>query len=162
MTTVYKNPWFSVIKEGKYHFVKESGAGNGAVVLAKSPFGFLFVEVSRPANKGLFIEAPRGYGENGETAKQCAARELKEETGLEVPESQLFELGTMQPNSAILASTVTVFLAKIEAINPTAETDGEVHGLVRIPENEITKAISLGRITDGFTLSALAMFWSRQ
>ncbi len=161
MKAVYENPWFSVIKEGPFHYVRESGAQNGAVVLVRSAEGFVFVEVRRKANKGVFIEAPRGYGEPGETARQCAVRELEEETGFKIREDWFVEIGTLQPNSAILASTVTAFFVDVGQATPCSPTDGEVQGLVIIPENQIKAAIRSGRITDGFSLSAFALFWAR-
>ena len=161
MKAVYENPWFSVIKDGQFHYIRESGAQNGAVVLVRSARGFVFVEVDRKANKGVFIEAPRGYGEPGETARQCAIRELEEETGLKICEDWLVELGTLQPNSAILASTVTAFFVDVGQATPSSSTDREVQDLVVIPEDQIKAVIGSGRITDGFSLSAFALFWAR-
>lgn len=161
MKAVYKNPWFSVIKEGPFHYVRESGAQNGAVVLVRSAKGFVFVEVRREANQGVFIEAPRGYGEPGETARQCAAREVEEETGFRIRDDWFVELGTFQPNSAILASTVTAFFVDVGQATPCSYIDSEVQSLVIIPEDQIKAAIGSGRVTDGFSLSAFALFWAR-
>jgi len=159
---VYENPWFSVIKEGQFHYIRESGSHNGAVVLVRSARGFVFVEVERNANKGVFIEAPRGYGEPGETARQCATRELEEETGFKICEDWLVELGTIQPNSAILASTVTAFYVDVGEASPSSSTDiKEVKGVVVIPEDQIKAVIGSGLITDGFSLSAFALLWAR-
>ena len=161
MTIVYENPWFGVIKDGPYHYVREASSSNGAVVLVKSSAGFVFVKVHRRANRGVFIEAPRGYGEEGETARQCAARELEEETGFKVNEARFLELGRVQPNSAILASTVSVFFVDVGQELPVSTTDGEVQSRVVIPEAQIKTAICSGQLIDGFTLSAFALFWSR-
>jgi ADP-ribose pyrophosphatase len=111
--TVYENPWFRVIQDGRFHYIKETGADNGAVVLARQGGDFLFVRVRRPAHGDTFIEAPRGYGEPGESAAGCAARELCEETGYTVPPQALVALGRLRPNSAIFASSVQAFFAEI-------------------------------------------------
>jgi len=158
--TVYENPWFGVIQDGRYHYVKETGADNGAVVLARQGGDFLFVRVRRPAHGDTFVEAPRGYGEPGESAAQCAARELREETGFAVAPEALVALGRLRPNSAILASSVTAFFAEVPAGAVPFATDGEVDGLVRIPEAGLQAALSGGRLGDGFTLAALALFWA--
>lgn len=160
MTTVYENPWFSVVKEGAYHYIKEKGSGQGAVVLVRSDKGFVFVAVDRPAQGKVLVEAPRGYAEEGESARQCAARELEEETGFRVDPASLVELGRVRPNSAILASSVSVFFVDVAAAAPLSSPDSEIEGLVVIPEGEIHSALCAGRVSDGFTLSALALYWS--
>lgn len=160
MTIVYENPWFSVIKDGSLHYIQEKGSSNGAVVLAKSESNFVFVAVHRQAHREVLIEAPRGYGEEGETARQCASREMEEETGFRVDESKFIELGTVRPNSAILASSVTAFFVDLTSVLPVSSPDSEIENIVMVPERDIASAIRSGRITDGFTLSALALYWS--
>lgn len=161
MKAIYENQWFSVIQEGAFHYIKEADSQIGAVVLVKSAKGFVFVEVSREANKGVFIEAPRGSGETGETARQCAVRELEEEVGFKICEDWLVELGTLQPNSAILASTVVAFFVDVDQASPCSSTDSEIENLVIIPEDQIKNFIRSGRITDGFSLSAFALLWAK-
>lgn len=160
MKIVYENPWFQVIKNKKFHYLQENGADNGAVILAIFKEQFVFVKVNRPAHNASFIEAPRGYGNENETNTQCAARELLEETGYKISESELIELGKIRPNSAILSSTVSVYLADISECEKISEPDNEVIELVYISKNEIKEKIKSGLIADGFTLSALALFWS--
>ena len=160
MKTVYENPWFGVIQDGRFHYIKETGADNGAVVLARQGGDFLFVRVRRPAHGAPFIEAPRGYGEPGESAARCAARELREETGFAVAPEALVALGWLRPNSAILASSVQAFFAEIPGDAEPAATDGETEGLVWIPEADLPRALADGRLGDGFTLAALALFWA--
>ena len=160
MKTVYENPWFRVIQDGRFHYIKETGADNGAVVLARQGGDFLFVRVRRPAHGDTFIEAPRGYGEPGESAAGCAARELCEETGYTVPPQALVALGRLRPNSAIFASSVQAFFAEIPMEAAPVATDGETEGLVRIAETDLHQALADGRLGDGFTLAVLALFWA--
>src|SRR5690554_3481059 len=96
MKIVYQNPWFEVHQDGQWHYVHEPDAANGAVVLAYVGERLLLVKVWRQAQGQALWELPRGYGEGAgtfpkgagtfsaaaaETATECAARELHEETG---------------------------------------------------------------------------------
>ncbi|KOO09824.1 hypothetical protein AKJ18_37400, partial [Vibrio xuii] len=78
----YKNPWFSVIKDGEFHYIKENGSDNGAVVLVECEENYVFVLIRRAAHSfSEQIEAPRGYGEVNESSYNTAIREVLEETG---------------------------------------------------------------------------------
>ena len=160
MSIEYENPWFRVVKQGQYHFVEENGADNGAVILLLAEKYFVFVRVFRQAHSTFFIEAPRGYGEKGEAPVQAAARELFEETGYCIESTQLKPIGTIQPNSAILSSSLPVYFAKVEQRINTTAVDTEVSDIVYIEKDQILNSIARGKITDGITLAALAMYWS--
>ncbi|WP_318417162.1 NUDIX hydrolase [Photobacterium leiognathi] len=163
MIEQYSNPWFSVIKDGKYHYVKEFGAYNGAVVLVESDIDYIFVKVGRAAHSFQEqIEAPRGYGEKNSTSKETAIRELYEETGYLISENQLLMLGKVKPNSAILSSEVDLYLAQVSESQKVKDHDSEVTSVVKIPKQKVKKLISEGVISDSFTLSAFALLWSRE
>lgn len=160
MTIEYENPWFSVVKQGKYHFIKETGSDNGAVVLLEADNNFVFVKVFRRAQNAFLIEAPRGYGEKEETSRESAARELFEETGYKIESCQFKHIGTIQPNSAILSSTLPVYYAKIDKRIEVSAIDSEITEVVYIPTDQIMNSIMSGQITDGITLAALALYWA--
>lgn len=161
MKTVYKNPWFKVTKDGRFHHVEEKGSNNGAVIVVIEDKSFVFVKVHRSAHSADLIEFPRGYASNDESSQECALRELLEETGYLIDSVSIEKLGVVKPNSAILASTVNVFLANVSKENKVQEPDSEVIEVIRIPINEIKAKILSGTITDGFSLSALALFWCK-
>lgn len=162
MITEYENPWFSVCKEGKYHFIKENGADNGAVIIGDTGEEYLFVQVRRAAHDmQVFIELPRGYGEAGESSLDAAIRELYEETGFKATAQQLEKLGSVQPNSAILSATVDVYLAKVSLPQRLKAPDDEVEKLIFVAKSSIGDYFSSGKISDGFTLSAFALLWAK-
>lgn len=162
MIEKYSNQWFCVVKEGDFHFIKEFGSENGAVVIVELDDSYVFVRVPRAAHGfSVEIEAPRGYGKNFESSCQTAIRELYEETGYLIKPSQLEKLGSIKPNSAILASQVDVFFAKVVGNQKVKSHDSEVQGVFEIPKAELKSMITNGVITDSFTLSAFALLWSR-
>ena len=161
MSIEYKNKWFQVIKEGKFHYLKEHGSNNGAIILLLINDRFVFVKVRRLAHKIDSIEAPRGYGNDNESSELCAIRELYEETGYEFNVSDLKRLGVVRPNSAILSSSIPVFLIDSDYKERDLSVDSEIIELVYISKKEMCKYMVEGEITDGITLSALALYWAK-
>jgi len=160
VTIEYENPWFSVVKQGKYHFIRETGSDNGAVILLEADNNFVFVKVFRKAQNAFLIEAPRGYGEKEESSRESAARELFEETGYQIELSQLKHIGTIQPNSAILCSALPIYHVKVDNRINVSAIDSEITEVVYIPTDQIMHSIMSGQITDGITLAALALYWA--
>lgn len=159
MIILYENPWFSVVQEGEYHFVRELNAHNGAAVLIVADDDFIMVEVERPGLGRTLLEVPRGYGNEGESSAECALREGFEETGFKLGAPVL--LGSLNPNSAILLSQVDLFVARALDRGPMGSKDNEAARVQRVPINEVPLLISEGKITDGFTLACLAYYWAK-
>ncbi len=163
MKTQYANPWFKVVQDGRFHYVVEENASNGAAILALiDGTEFLLLRIKRAAHDGLQLEIPRGYGEPGETSRACARRELAEETGLLINESQLSLLGKLKPNSAILASSIDLYLARVNSQDQISQRDDEADSLQRVSLTELQQLLRQGEIQDGFTLAALAHYFSLQ
>jgi len=156
----YENRWFKVIKDGDYHFLKENGSDNGAIVIAIVDGYMVFVNIYRPVHKLHLIELPRGYGDLGESSRLCASRELQEETGHRFESEKFKKIGVVRPNSAILSSSVSVYLVESLENISSRKIDSEVSSIKYISEQKIYKEISSGRISDGMTLSALALYWA--
>lgn len=162
MSTQYENPWFKVVRDGRFHYVVENKADNGAAVLALVDGAeFLLLRVKRAAHADIQREIPRGYGEAGETSLACARRELAEETGYLVDESQLSLLGRLKPNSAILASTIDLYLAQVNSGDLTEQRDDEAVAVERVSLADMRSLLRVGEIQDSFTLAALAHYLNR-
>lgn len=162
MSIQYENPWLKVVRDGRFHYVVEDRAENGAAVLALVDDNeFLLLRVKRAAHTGIQREIPRGYGESGETSLTCARRELAEETGYLVDESQLSLLGRLKPNSAILASTIDLYLAQVNSGDLTEQRDDEAVAVERVSLADMRRLLREGEVQDSFTLAALAHYFNR-
>jgi ADP-ribose pyrophosphatase len=153
---LYRTPWFELVFRRGRFIVEERNSRSGAVIVPKVGDDYLLVELDRPAIDARSLEFPRGYADKGETAEQCAARELFEETGVSVAVEQLQLLGKVAPNTGLLDSIVNVYSAPIFD-SVTGPEDAEVTRVHQMSDNELRAAIKAGRIIDGFTLSALAL-----
>lgn len=97
---------------------------------------------------------PRGLA-NAEDSRSTILTELREELGGQPV--TLEHLGTVHPDSGLLASHVDIYHARW--LTPIAEpTDAnEVHDVLWISFQDLDRAIADGAITDNFTLVALTL-----
>jgi len=157
--TVYCNPWFRVIQDEKWHYLEEVNSNNGAVVLLlKDNEKFIFIKTYRKAVNSIVIELPRGYGNNNESSTSTAIRESFEETGYKIKKHNIKKIGSVNPNSAILSSTVDIFFAKVSTVDLKKNHDDEVIELIEIDKDKIISVILSGKIQDAFSLSALSLY----
>ena len=158
---VYKNKWFKVIKEGKWHYIVEKNSRNGAVILMlEEDNDFIFVKNHRVAVDKILLELPRGYGDENEDSIDAAIREAFEETGYKIDKQNILKLGSVYPNSAILESKIDIFFAKVKQVDKIKEPDIEILELIKIPVKNINKYIKKGNIQDSFSLSALSLYYA--
>lgn len=149
----YQNPWFRVLRDGRFYFVDEPKARNAAVVFVEFEGQLVLIEQYRVAAGCTLLATPRGYGEAHETSVACAAREAFEETGYRVPEEALQFLGQVRPNSAILTSLVDVYFGRAtEKVGQFTDTD-EVSTVKLLTYEEFEARIAEGGVTDGITLA---------
>jgi len=101
------------------------------------------------------LEIPAGKIDEGETAEECAYRELSEETGYSA--SKLEFLLTYVP--AIGYSSERLFIFKASSLNKIAnyqQPDDEISKLEILTLDEIRAKVLSGEIIDGKTIVAIA------
>jgi len=159
MKFVHKNPWFNVIFRDGHYIIVEPFSGNSAAVLVQLRSGeFVFVKQKRPAVGKFTIEIPRGGAKNGESAIECAIREVLEETGIGVDPSELKFFGIIHPNSGILSSSVNLFYCCIDQTNVDMEVNDEIEEVLLLDFDKVQEYCFDGVICDSFSLSAMAKF----
>jgi len=119
----------------------------------------LLVRQWRYATSDFYLEFPGGVVEEA-PAQGAAERELAEETGYRANRWQ--ELGTVEPNPAILDNRLTVFLASdLEQIpepeRPPSDDDEEIE-LVALDPDELPRRIAAGEIRHALMLSSYLLW----
>ncbi len=154
--TLLKTPYFSVVQEGRYYTIKERAEENGVVIAAQRDDGkLLLARLFRPAINSFSYEFPRGAIDEGENASQAAARELMEETGYGSAEVSI--IGKLHSNTSLLSSYVAMAHVRAKEVDGS-RTDGEVESMQWVSLEALNDMIKQGLVTDGHTLSTLAVF----
>ncbi|MBE6908828.1 MAG: NUDIX domain-containing protein [Ruminococcaceae bacterium] len=132
-------------------------AESGAVVAVPMYQGrFVLLRQYRHALREEMLAFPRGFGEKGLSGEENLRKELREEIGTAEVGNIRF-LGTVAADSGILATKAEVFLCDVS--RPRIEKGYEgIAALELLSESELSELIGTGKIADGFTLAAFALY----
>ncbi|MBC8407082.1 MAG: NUDIX hydrolase [Planctomycetes bacterium] len=167
---IYQNEFYLVFddrvrfpsgKEGTYFRVRNADNPLGAVIIPRLPDGrFVLLENYRYAAGKTMLEFPRGLGDVNESSAEIAKRELLEETGFGA--ATWARLGQFMPNGAIFEEQVEVWLADLNCEQGDIEQPDEgAIALHKYSSAQVRQLVADGKLTDGFTLSALALLWMK-
>ncbi len=159
---VYRNPWLAV---EVHEIVHPTGArGEHVLVVGGRPSGvlvvegdaFLFASQPRFGARAQYVEIVKGGAGDGESAFDCAKRELREELGLHA--AQWTPLGATYEIPSIMDSPVALFLASRLLRVETDQEHVEEIKEVRMPIDDAYRAALDGTIDDAVTLAAMLRY----
>lgn len=158
---VHKNPWFSISHErfeisknkiGDYFLFNNLDA---SIIIPLKNDKIIFVKQFRFPTKKWSLELPCGGGEEKLNVKQNALKELAEETGYQA--KKIKNIGKFYPIPGRSGYSCSIFLATDLKFIGEKHEETEQIKLVELSKKETYKSVSEGKITDGLTLSALAI-----
>lgn len=134
----------------------------GAAVVAVDDQGqVVLVRQPRPAVGAHLLELPAGLVDPGEQPRECALRELAEETG--------YRAGTLEPLVSFYTSPgfcdelIHIFLAGDLELLPEGQQDEEEEiELVRLPLEAAIEQVLRGEISDAKTVTGLLAYARRK
>jgi ADP-ribose pyrophosphatase len=115
----------------------------------------LFVRQYRHATGGDLLELPAGTRDAEEQFEECAAREIREETGMQAGE--LLKIGEFYLAPGYSTEFMVVFLATDLKENPLQADDDEFLQVERIPLKKAIEMAEHGEIPDAKSLAALLL-----
>jgi nudix-type nucleoside diphosphatase (YffH/AdpP family) len=129
--------------------------GSVAVLPIDEENHLLFVRQYRHAAGSDLLELPAGTRDEEEPFEQCAAREIREETGMEA--GKLQKIGEFYLAPGYSTEFMAVFLATDLKENPLQADDDEFLQVERIPLKKAFEMAEHGEIPDAKSLAALLL-----
>lgn len=142
-----------------YERIVSPNGKNGVVMIPKYKNNFLLLNQYRHAPRKMQYSFPRGFSEDNSTSSENAARELKEEIGATIVNEPIL-LGNVISDSGLTGNRVDVYLVEIESFQQNQLIHEGIKQIIEIPVNKMDDWIRQGKIDDGFSLSAYALYQS--
>ena len=138
-------------RETKFEIIEHSGS---VIIIPIDENGkILLVRQYRHATGGDLLELPAGTLEDNEDPEVCAAREIREETGMAA--GVLTKMGEFYLAPGYSTEFMVVYLATDLSPNPLKADDDEFLSVESIPVAEAFKKAERGEIPDAKSLAAL-------
>jgi len=153
---VHQNTYFSVNLDNDYYSI--SFPTKQVVILPVVDNNqILFIKAIRPVFKKPVIELPAGTVDKGETLEEAALRELSEETGVNITDTNRLKprcsLNTMPSRTAQMLNIYQVDITKGE-YETRMPHDDEVAGTILLTNDQVINKIKSGEI---FVATAVAV-----
>jgi ADP-ribose pyrophosphatase len=140
-------------RETKFDIVEHGGS---VIIIPMDAEGnLLFVRQYRHAAGMDLLELPAGTRDGDEPYEECAAREIREETGMEA--GMLTHVGSFYLAPGYSTEYMGVFLATDLKHNPLEADDDEFLSVEKMPVKEALQMAERGEMPDAKTLAALLL-----
>lgn len=140
-------------RETKFDIVEHGGS---VIIIPMDHEGnILFVRQYRHAAGIDLLELPAGTRDGNEPYEECAAREIREETGMEA--GKLKHIGSFYLAPGYSTEYMGVYLATELNYNPLQADDDEFLSVEKIPAEEAITIAEQGQLPDAKSLAALLL-----
>jgi len=140
-------------RETKYEIIEHGGSV--AIVPVDDDGNLLFIRQYRHAAGKEMLELPAGTRDDDEPYEECAAREIREETGMEA--GKLQKVGEFYLAPGYSTEFMGVFLATELKHNPLEADDDEFLSVEKMSVKEAFAMALRGEMLDAKTLAALLL-----
>ncbi|GAB4457585.1 MAG: NUDIX hydrolase [Anaerolineales bacterium] len=138
-------------RETKFEIIEHGGSV--IIIPVDADGNLLFVRQYRHAAGQDLLELPAGTRDGDEPFEECAAREIREETGMEA--GRLQKVGEFYLAPGYSTEFMMVYLATELKHNPLEADDDEFLSVEKVPIAEAVRRAERGEIPDAKSLAAL-------
>ncbi|MBP5655944.1 MAG: NUDIX hydrolase [Clostridiales bacterium] len=124
-------------------------SGGACVLPVDDELNCYMVKQFRTGVGKVYLEAPAGRIENGESPEDCVLREITEETGYKA--SHLESLGSAAATPGYCSELIHLYIATGLEYQGTDPDAGEFLKVCKVPLSELLKMAEDGQIEDGKT-----------
>jgi len=140
-------------RETKFEIIEHGGS---VILIPINEHGeVLLVRQYRHAAGRDLLELPAGTRDGDEPFEECAAREIREETGMEA--RRLEKVGEFYLAPGYSSEFMVVYLATELKPNPLEADDDEFLEVVKMPVKEAMRQAEQGHVPDAKSLAALLL-----
>jgi ADP-ribose pyrophosphatase len=129
--------------------------GSVVIIPIDDEQNLLFVRQYRHAAKADLLELPAGTRDEEEPFEECAAREIREETGMRA--GKLQKVGAFYLAPGYSTEFMVVFIATELKEDPLKADDDEFLQLEKIPVKKAVEMAEHGEVPDAKSLAALLL-----
>ena len=140
-------------RETKLEIIEHGGSV--VIVPIDQDGNVIFVRQYRHATGQDLLELPAGTRDDDELHEECAARESREEIGMEA--GKLEKVGEFYLAPGYSTEFMAVFIATELKHNPLDPDEDEVLGVEKIPAKKVFEIARAGKIQDAKSLAALLL-----
>lgn len=163
---VYESQYHIMVKElvfvngglCEYERILKCNTGNAVVVIPVYNDKFVLLNQFRHATRGYQLCFPRGFGERNLSSYENSEKEIKEELKCDVLSNKI--IGTVVADSGICGERVFVHLCEITQPRTMCNYEG-IKNIHCVDKENLSLLIHSGKITDGYTLSAVCLYCAK-
>lgn len=141
---------------GELEMIRHAGA-SAVLPFVSDPLGddpqLLLIRQYRYAAERVLYEIPAGRLDPGETALECATRELLEETGCTA--ARVEPMTTIYTTPGFTDEKIHLFMASVLTMGESRREADEFIEVVTLPLTEVLLMIERGEIVDGKSIVAI-------
>jgi 8-oxo-dGTP pyrophosphatase MutT (NUDIX family) len=160
VATLHENPWFCIRDRGGY-FTLEYHLRTVVVLPVVNDRSIVMVRAQRPVICDMSLELPAGAVEQNEIPQFAAARELAEETGIEISQLERFipmPPISISPNRTPMLSYVFRIDVSEREFEKRGPHDSEIHSVLSIAISDLPRMMACGEIYVSVPLAIIGIF----